>query len=318
MRAFVSRHLPGDALSRLPSDVQAVVWPGDGPPPYDTLAREAAASDGLLCLLTDRVDDALLGAAPRLRVVSQMAVGVDNIDLHAATARGIPVGHTPGVLAETTADLAWALVLAASRRITEAERFVRAGRWTTWGPELLCGVDVHGGTLGVVGMGAIGRAVARRAKGFDMSVVYASPTTRDVDDATATALDDLLAVADVVSLHCALTPATRSLIGARELALMKPTAVLVNAARGGVVDEAALVQALRAGRLFAAGLDVYATEPLPARSPLLELPNVVLTPHIGSASLATRARMARMAVDNLVAGLRGRPLPHCANPAVLA
>jgi glyoxylate reductase len=302
MQVFATRRLPGVSVGGWD------VWEHGRPPSREEIVARASEADGLLCMLTDPVDEALLDALPSLRVVSQMAVGVDNIDLRACTARGIPVGHTPGVLSETTADLAWALILAAARRVTEAERVLRSGGWRFWSPDLLLGRDVCGATLGVVGMGAIGQAVARRAEGFDMHVVFA---TRE-----RSSLERVLREADVVTLHVPLTVETRGLIGSSELALMKPTAILVNTSRGGVVDEEALVDALRTRRLFAAGLDVYRTEPLPADSPFLTLDNVVLLPHIGSASVATRERMARMAVANLEAGLRGERLPHCANPEI--
>jgi glyoxylate reductase len=309
---FATRALPGEAFRALAGRVTLRVWPGPGAPPPEALRVEARDADGLLCLLTDRIDRALLEACPRLRVVSSFSVGLDHVDLAAAAARGVPVGHTPGVLTETTADLAFALLLAAARRVAEGDRLVRGGGWRRWEPELLLGRDVHGATLGLVGLGAIGRAVARRAVGFGMRVVGWSRTPRDVPGVTAVPLEELLRTSDFVSLHVALADETRGLLGARALACMKPGAILVNTTRGGVVEEAALAAALREGRLAAAGLDVFEHEPLPADSPLLGLPNVVLTPHIGSASIATRARMADLAVANLLAGLEGRPLPHAA------
>jgi glyoxylate reductase len=283
------------------------------------LLEKARGCEGLLCLLSDAVDSALLAASPSLRVVSSCSVGVDHVDLAAATARGIPVGHTPGVLTETTADLAFALLLAAARRVAEGDRFVRQGRWTpqrSWEPDLLLGRDVHGACLGVVGLGPIGCAVARRALGFGMRVLGWSRTPREVPGVVFTDLPGLLASADFVSLHLALVPETRLCIGRAELATMRPGSILVNTARGGLVDESALLEALHAGPLAAAGLDVFEVEPLPAESPLRRLENVVLTPHVGSASLGTRARMADLAVDNLLAGLAGRPLLHCANPEI--
>lgn len=293
------------------------MWEGPGALPRSELLRRAAGVEGLLCLLSDRVDAELLDACPSLRVVSSCSVGLDHVDLEAAAARGIPVGHTPGVLAETTADLAFALLLAAARRIVEADRFVRRGDWVRepgWDPQLLLGRDVHGATLGIVGLGAVGRAVARRARGFGMRVLGCSRSGRSVEGVETVDLDGLLAEADFISIHVARTPQTTGLIGARALERVRRGAVLVNTARGGIVDEKALVDALRAGRLAAAGLDVFACEPLPPTSPLVELENVVLTPHIGSASLATRARMADLAVANLLAGLERRPLPHPAAP----
>lgn len=316
-RVLATRALPGGAFRALGARVALRVWPGPGGPDAEALREAARDAEGLLCTLTDRVDRALLEACPRLRVVSSVSVGLDHVDLREAAARGIAVGHTPGVLTETTADLAFALLLAAARRVAEADRFVRAGAWTParrWEPELLLGRDVHGATLGVVGLGAIGRAVARRAAGFGMRVLGWSRSAREVPGVTQVPLEALLAESDFVTLHVALAPETRGLLGADALARMKPGAVLVNTTRGGVVEEAALVDALRGGRLAAAGLDVFAEEPLAPESPLLALPNVVLTPHIGSASEATRARMVDLAVENLLAGLEGRPLPHAAPP----
>jgi glyoxylate reductase len=319
LRVFVTRSLPGGALERLRQRLTVEVWPGPGAPPPGILAAEAARSDGLLCLLTDRVDEALLEQCPRLRVVSSCSVGLDHVDLDAATQRGIPVGFTPGVLAETTADLAFGLLLAVARRIPEAERFLRSGAWSperSWEPELLLGRDVFGASLGIVGLGAIGQAMARRARGFGMRILGWSRSGRAVPGVELGSLDDLLAGSGFVSVHVARTPETLGLLDASAIARMRPGAVLVNTARGGIVDEDALVEALRSGRLAGAGLDVFASEPLSMQSPLLELENVVLTPHIGSASVETRTRMADLAVDNLLAGLEGRGLPSCANPAV--
>ena len=318
-RVFVTRRLQQEALDRLADAFRVDLWDSDMPPDYDSLRERAALADGLLCLLTDRIDAALLQAAPGLRVVSNMAVGTDNIDLAAATARGIPVGNTPGVLTETTADFAFALLTSAARRIVEADAYVRAGEWQTWGPTVLLGRDLYGATLGIVGFGAIGQAVARRAQGFSMRLLYTRRSNalapRDIL-AERASLDQLLRESDFVSLHVPLTADTRHIIGERELAMMKETAILVNTARGGVVDQDALVAALRRGRPAMAALDVTAVEPIDARDELLSLPNAIVTPHIASASVATRLRMANMAVDNLTAGLEGSRLPNCANPAV--
>lgn len=318
-RVFVTRSLPGPALAALADRVEIRVWPERRPPTPEELREGASACDGLLCLLTDRIDDALLERCPRLRGVSSVSVGVDHVDLGAATARGIPVGNTPGVLTETTADLAFALLLDAARRVSEGDRFVRAGSWVperVWEPDMLLGRDVHGATLGLVGMGAIGQAVARRAAGFGMRVLAWSRRERAVPGVEWTSLDGVLAASDFVSVHVALTDATRGLLGPAAIARMKRGAVLVNTARGGIVDEAALADALAEGRLAAAALDVFAREPLDPASPLLALPNVVLTPHIGSASEATRAKMVSLAIRNLEAALAGERMPHCANPAV--
>ena len=317
-RVFVTRRLPGDALDRLAREAEVDLWPGDVPPPYDVLVERTAGADALICLLTDRIDAALIDAAPALRVISTVAVGYDNIDVAAATRRGIPVGNTPGVLTETTADLAFALILATARRVVEADRHVRAGLWRTWDPNLLLGYDVHRATIGIIGFGKIGRAVARRAHGFGMRVLCTgrAPLEDPAAPAQPVALDDLLRASDFVSLHVPLTPDTARMIGERELRLMKPTAILINTARGGVIDQPALVRALEEGWIAAAGLDVAAVEPIPPGDALLRAPNTVLLPHIGSASHATRERMAAMAVDNTLAALRGEPLPNCVNPEV--
>ncbi len=319
-RVFVTRRLPGDALERLAKHAEVDLWPGDLPPPYDELRRRTAAADALICLLSDRIDAALIDASPRLRVISAVAVGYDNIDLAAATARAILVGNTPGVLTETTADLAFALMLAVARRITEADRFVHNGEWKTWDPNLLLGYDVHSATLGIVGYGEIGRAVARRAAGFGMRVLYATRTPARVRDHNSTPVDleTLLRESDFVSLHVPLTPETRHLIAEPQLRAMKRTAILVNTARGAVIDQPALARALEEGWIAGAGRDVAAVEPLPPDDPLLRAPNAVLLPHIGSASHATRERMASVAVDNCIAGLRGERLPHCVNPEAYA
>jgi len=316
---FVTRIIPEKALQMVREHGAATVWEGELPPSRDDLLRAVAGADGLLCLLTDPVDADVIDAAPRLRVISQMAVGYDNIDLPAATRRRIPVGHTPGVLTDTTADFAFALLMAAARRISEAERFARAGRWKTWGPTLLMGQDVYGATLGIVGMGRIGQAVARRARGFEMRVLYADPSEPEAArelGAVRVDLDDLLAQADFVSLHFQFTAATERLIDARALARMKPTAILVNTARGPVVDRAALYDALVSGQIAYAALDVTDPEPIAPDDPLLSLDNCLIVPHVASSSVATRTRMAVMAAENLIAGLKGDRLPHCANPQV--
>jgi glyoxylate reductase len=314
-RVFVARRIPEDGLAPIRDACEATIWPDELPPQRADLLAAVAGCDGILTLLTDRVDDELLDAAgSRLRVVSNYAVGVDNIDLAACAARGVAVGNTPGVLTETTADLAFALILAAARRLPEAERYVRAGRWRTWDPLLLLGRDVHGATLGIVGFGRIGQAVARRALGFGMTVVYHNRTA--VPDAVAAALDaervsfeDLLARADFVSINVSLSAETRHLIDRDSLARMKPTAILVNTSRGPVVDQAALYEALRDGVIAGAALDVTDPEPMAADDPLLTLDRCLVVPHIASGSYATRGRMAAMAAANLLAGVRGLPLP---------
>jgi glyoxylate reductase len=303
-RVFVTRRLPGSALDQLAAAHDVDVWPGDLPPAREQLRAGVAEAEGLLCLLTDRVDAELLAAAPRLRAIANYAVGFDNIDPAATRARGIAVGVTPDVLTEATADLAFALILAAARRLVEARAAILAGEWRTWDPQGWLGLELVGATLVVVGAGRIGRAVVRRAIGFKMGIV----TVRRGDD-----LHAALRHADVVSLHAPLTEQTRHLIDAAALAAMKPTAILVNTARGGLVDQAALADALRDGRLGAAALDVTDPEPLPRDDPLLRLPNALVVPHIGSATRATRARMADLAVENLLAALDGRPMPHPAH-----
>jgi glyoxylate reductase len=309
-RCFVTRRLPGDALDRLAAQHDVDVWPEPLPPSPNELRERAADAEGLLCLLTDRIDSELLEACPRLRAIANYAVGWDNVDVEAAAARGIAVGNTPDVLTETTADLAFALILAAARRLEPAARDVRAGEWHTWDPNGWLGHDVHGATLGIVGFGRIGRAVARRAEGFDMTVLHA-----DVDE-EAVPVEELLERSDIVTLHCPLTPETRHLIDTDALRRMKPTAVLVNTARGPIVDHAALRHALIEGVIAGAALDVSDPEPLPAEHPLLQAPNLTVLPHIGSATHATRGRMADLAVDNLLAALAGDPMPHPVNPGV--
>ena len=320
-KVFVTRRITPEALDLIAAVAAMEVWPEEDPPSPAILREKAAAVDGLLTNIMDQVDAPLLAAAPNLKVLSQVSVGLDNVDVAAATRRGLPVGYTPGVLAKATADLAFALLLAAARRIGESERWVRAGHWTlAFHPLRWLGVDVHDRTLGIIGLGQIGLEMAKRGQGFDMQILYHSRTRRrDLETQyglTWAELPDLLAQADFVSLHLPLTPQTRHYIGAAELAMMKPTAVLVNAARGPVVDSAALYAALKGGHIYAAGLDVTEPEPLPTDDPLLTLENVVIAPHIGSASTAARGAMCRLAARNLIAGLEGRPMEQCANPEV--
>ena len=300
---------------------EAEVWGGNSPPPYEVILEKVAGLDGLVCLLTDQIDGQLMDAAGgSLRVISQMAMGFDNIDIAAATERGIPVGNTPGVLTDTTVDFAFALLMAAARRIVEGERYVKDGNWVTWEPTLLMGQDVHDATLGLVGLGRIGQGMARRARGFGMRVIYSDPTADEAEgkelEAEAYELDDLLAESDFVSLHVPLTPETTHLMGKREFELMKPSAILINTARGPAVDPSALYQALKEGEIAYAALDVTEPEPISVDDPLLTLDNCLIVPHIASSSLATRSRMATMAAENLEAGLNGAELPHCVNPEV--
>ncbi len=300
---FVTRQLPGPALDQLRERHTVDVWPERLPPPYEELRRRTADADGLLSLLTDRVDAELIDASPKLRAIANYAVGYDNIDLATAAARGIPIGNTPDVLTDATADLAFTLLLAAARRLPDAIASVHAGDWLTWEPSGFLGYDVHGATLGIIGFGRIGRAVARRAEGFEMTVLH-----NDLGEGTP--LDELLERSDFVSIHTNLTEDTHHLINAAALARMKPTAVLINTARGPIVDQAALATALREGQIGGAALDVTDPEPLPADDPLLQAPNIIVAPHIASATHTARERMAQLAVDNLIAALDGRPMPH--------
>jgi glyoxylate reductase len=319
-RVLVTRETPGRALAMLEAVAEVTVWPELSPPPRDELLRLAAGARALLPMLTERIDAELLDAAPSVRIVANMAVGYDNIDVPAATERGVAVTNTPGVLTETTADLAFALLLAGARRVAEGDRLVRAGGWPTWYPTFMLGHDVYGATLGIIGMGAIGQAVAHRARCFGMTVLYYSRGRKqDLEDAMGIAyceLPSLLAESDFVSLHCPLTAETRGLIGSKELASMKPSAVLVNTARGPVVDQRALVYALRHNTIAHAALDVTEVEPIAPDDPLLTLDNVTITPHVGSATVTTRARMAEMAAQNIVAFLRGERPPNLVNPGV--
>ncbi len=321
-RVYITRNIPQAALDIIDAACQWEQWASDEPVPREVLLAKAQQVDGLLTLLTDRIDQPLLAAAPSLKVIANMAVGYDNIDVAAATAAGVLVTNTPGVLTETTADLAWALLMAAARRLPQSERALRAGQWQSWKPLEFTGQDIYGATLGIVGLGSIGAAVARRALGFGMKILYYNRRPNPVAEAALGCryvdLDTLLRESDFVSLHCPLTDETRGLIGRRELALMKPTAVLVNTARGPVVDEAALIDALKEGRIWAAGLDVYDVEPIAPDHPLLQLDNVVALPHIGSASIRTRTRMATLAAENLVAALTGKEPPTPVNPEVLS
>ncbi len=317
---FVTRKIAQTALDRLGESIHQEVWPHEEPPPHDVLLEKAPGLDGLLTLLTDPIDAEIIAAAPQLKVISQMAVGFDNIDVQAATHRGIPVGHTPGVLAETTADFTWALLMAAARRVVEADAEVRRGIWKPWGPDVLTGPDVYGATLGVVGFGRIGQAVARRANGFRMRVLYNDPKRipemEEPLGVTWVELDELLERSDFVSLHVYLSPETRYLIDRAAFEKMKPSAVLVNTSRGPVVNPDALLWALQEKKIAAAALDVFDPEPIPADHPLHSLPNAIITPHIASASIQTRRKMAEIAVDNLLAGLKGERLTFCANPDV--
>ncbi|MCG8365757.1 MAG: D-glycerate dehydrogenase [Pseudanabaenales cyanobacterium] len=319
-KVFVTRHLPAD-LDPLHQIATVEIWPERQPPPYGSLLEKVKGIDGLLCLLTDRIDHHLIEVGVQLKVVSQMAVGYDNIDIPAATARRLPVGHTPGVLTNATADLTWALLMAAARRVVEADQYTRSGQWTTWRPDLLLGPDVTAATLGIVGLGRIGQAVARRARGFDMKILYTSrhpchPELEASLGAEFVGLDRLLQTSDFVTIHTPLSKETDHLFSTPQFEQMKSTAILINTARGPIVDPDALYNALTKGQIAGAALDVTDPEPIPMDSSLLTLSNLIVTPHIGSASRQARGRMARMAIANLVAGLKGDRLPNCVNPEV--
>ncbi|NLY49602.1 MAG: D-glycerate dehydrogenase [Firmicutes bacterium] len=321
-KVFVTRSIPEQGLDILRTVAEVKVWEGELPPPRHVLIQEVQDCDALIPLLTDRIDGELLDRAPGLKVVANYAVGYDNIDVASATARGVLVTNTPGVLTETTADLAFALILAAGRRVVEADKFTRAGKWKTWGPTLLLGQDVYGATLGLVGLGRIGTAVARRACGFNMKILYYSRRRQEGLEKELgveyVSFAELLRRSDFISIHVPLSQETHHLFDSAAFAQMKPTAVLVNTARGPIVDETALYEALKSGRIAAAGLDVMDPEPPCPDNPLLTLDNVILLPHIGSASVATRTRMATMAAENGVAALRGELPPNLVNKEVWA
>jgi glyoxylate reductase len=318
-KVFVSWRFPSPGPEMIAAECEAVIREGDTLLPREEFLRAIADVEGVMVSnTTERLDREAMDAAPRLRVISNFGVGYDNVDVPEATRRGILVCNTPGILAETCADHTFALLMAAARRIVEGHQYVHAGRWKHWLPSLLVGKDVHHATLGIIGMGAIGREVAKRARGFDMRILYVSRTPKpDVEHATGAqrvSLEELLSQSDYVSLHLPLTAETRHFIGERELRLMKRDAILVNTARGGIVDQAALVRALDEGWIGGAALDVTDPEPIPMDSPLLNRPNVIIVPHIASASVATRAKMSELAARNLLAALRGERPPHLVNP----
>jgi glyoxylate reductase len=319
-KVFVTRAIPDKGFDMIRDFCDVDLWPAELPPGRTELLQHVRGMDGLLCLLTDKIDGEVMDeAGPQLKVISNHAVGVDNIDVSAATARKIPVGNTPDVLTDATADFAFTLMMAAGRRLLEAERYVRAGKWKTWGPMLLLGVELKEATLGLVGFGRIGKAMARRAVGFDMRVIYYSPNEKKPDPelkATRVDFETLLKESDFISLHTPLTPDTRHLIDSQALSKMKPGVVLINTARGSIVDSDALYEALKEHRIFAAGLDVTDPEPLPLDSPLLTLANIIVAPHIASASKTAREKMSWMAAKNLIAGLKDERLPNCVNPQV--
>jgi len=319
---IMTRKVPEQAMAFLQRQCKLIVWDRDQPVPRPWMLEHVTEAEGLYCLLTDPVDTEILKKASRLKVISTMAVGFDNIEVAECTKRGIPVGNTPSVLTETTADFAFALMMTAARRIVEGAAYVQRGQWETWSPTLFLGQDLHAATLGIIGFGRIGQAVAKRAAGFDMKVLVArtpgSQQSPDMTDLPVNQVDlaVLLTHSDFVTLHVPLTKETQHLIGEPELNLMKKTAVLVNTARGPVVNSKALYQALSRGDIAYAALDVTDPEPIKHDDPLLTLSNCLVVPHIASASVATRTKMAMMAAENLLAGLKGIPLPHCVNPDV--
>jgi len=318
---YVTRKLPDAVLGALRETCEIRMWEEeDVPVPREVLERAIEQIDGLFCLLTETIDRSLLERGTRLKVVSNMAVGYNNIDVDCATERGILVTNTPGVLTETTADLTFALLMVTARRVVEASDYLRGGQWRTWSPMQLTGQDVYGATIGIIGMGRIGEAVAKRANGFGMNVVYYNRSRKsELEQSLGMAyadLGELLRVSDYVCVLTPYTAETRNLIDAAELALMKPTAILINTARGGIVNEDALYEALSKGTIWAAGLDVFDQEPIAVDHKLLQLPNVVALPHIGSASIQTRMRMAQLAASNLQAALQGQKPAFLVNPDV--
>ena len=322
-KVFVTRLLPEAGLKLIREACDSEIWQDQLPPPAAVLRHKIAGCDGLVSLLTDKIDGPLLDLAPRLKVVSNFAVGFNNIDVPAATQRGIAVGNTPGVLTDATADMAFCLLIAAARRVVEGHQYTLAGKWKTWEPLGHLGQDMVGRTLGIIGMGRIGYALARRCRaGWDMNIVYHDVYKNDKAEkdlgARQVDLDTLLAESDFVSLHADLNDKTRGLIGADQLRKMKRSAVLVNTARGPLIDQKALAAALKAGTIFAAGLDVTDPEPPTPDDPLLKLPNVIIAPHIASATVQTRNNMAEICAKNLLAGLTGQPLPAWVNPEVAA
>jgi glyoxylate reductase len=323
-RIFVTRIIPQKGLEMVrqqAAEYDLDVWPDPLPPPYEVLTEKVKGLTGLLCLLTDKIDANLMDAAgQQLKVISQMAVGFDNVDVAAATARRIPIGNTPGVLTDATADFAWTLLMSAARRVVEGDKFTRAGKWKTWGPIDFLGPDVSGATLGIVGFGRIGQAVAKRAAGFDMRILYYDvqryPDAEKTLKAEYADLETVLHETDFLSIHTVLSQETYHYFDDAKLKLMKPSAVLINTSRGPVVDPAALYRALINGTIAYAALDVTEPEPIKMDDPLLTLDNIIIAPHIASASFSSRNKMATMSAANLISGLKGARLPNCVNPQV--
>lgn len=314
-KVYVTRKLPDAIVERLSETYEIRMWEEeDKPVPREVLEEEIKDVDGLYCLLTEQIDASLLDRADKLKVIANMAVGYNNIDIDAAKERGVTVTNTPGVLTETTADLTFSLLMATARRIPEASAYLRNGEWKTWSPMQLTGQDIHGATLGIIGLGRIGEAVAKRAKGFDMNVLYHNRSrNREAEgrlELHYTALHTLLRKSDFVCVLTPFTPETKNIIDKEELDLMKDSAIIINTARGGIVNEKALYQALKERSIWAAGLDVFEDEPVSTDNPLLTLPNLVTLPHIGSASIATRLKMADLAATNLLDALAGEEPPN--------
>jgi glyoxylate reductase len=321
-KIYVTRELPERGLNNIRKYFDVEVWPEYAPPPKKTIIEKAKNVDALASLLSDKIDAEVFNAAPKLKIVSQLAVGFDNIDIAEATKRGIYVTNTPEVLTDTTADFAWALLMAVARRVVEADKYVRTGQWKVgWHPAMLTGRDVYGATIGIVGAGRIGYAVAQRAKGFGMKILFYDVIPRPEIErdfgAKKVDLDTLFKESDFISIHVPLMKETHHLVNAEKLKLMKKTAYLINNSRGPVIDEKALYEALKNGQIAGAGLDVFEQEPAPMDNPLLKLNNVVVAPHISSASLETRAKMSEMVADNLVSFFEGKKPPNLVNPDVM-
>ena len=319
-KIFITRDIGEEAIKAIQTVSEVFVWPEETPPSKAEILKHSSDVDALVCMLTDPIDREVIDSAKNLKVISQMAVGYDNIDVAYASSKEIPVGHTPDVLSNTTADYAWALLMAVSRRVVESHNEVQQGNWAPWGPYVWTGNDVYGATLGIIGMGRIGQAMAKRAAGFDMEILYYSrspkPEIEKQTGAKFVSLDELLRKSDFVSLHTNLTPETKHLLDEKKFALMKPNAIIINTARGAVIDQRALFNALNENKIAGAGLDVSDPEPILENDQLLNLPNVVITPHIGSASHKTRQRMAMMMAENVLAALDNKPIPFCANPKI--
>lgn len=321
MKIVFTRKLPDPLIERVKDDYEIVMWEKEEEPmPRERLLKEVEDADALFVTVSDQIDEELIESAPKLKVISTMAVGYDNIDIAAATKRGILVGHTPGVLTEAVADFTFALLMATARRITEGEKVIRQNQWKSWGPFMLTGQSVYGATIGIIGMGRIGEAVARRAKGFNMNILYHNRTRKPEAEAelgaTYCSLEELLRQSDFVVLLAPATPETYHMIGKEQFDMMKESCVFINTSRGTNVDERALYEALKNKKIFAAGLDVFEKEPITSDHPLLELDNVICQPHIGSATIATRMKMANVAIDNIIRGLNGQPLLHTVNEDV--